>query len=241
MTKRIPSGTKGADQILKGGLPEGKSFLISGTCGTGKTIFSAQFIYEGLKRGESCVYITLEEEKSELKQDLATVGIDFEKYEKNRKLRIIGGPFGTITVLKRRMKAKARDLVNEIVSVAKEVNAKRLVIDPLNLFLMLFDTDVERRTAFGELSRKIKELGCTAFYVCEVNEGIKGISWYGFEEYMVDGVILFYRVPYKNTYENGITIVKIRGASHEKGVYHVEITDKGLVVQPEQKLLYELK
>ena len=58
---RIKTGITGFDQLVEGGLPEGRSFLVSGGTGTGKTIFATQFLINGAKMGEPGVYLTLDE------------------------------------------------------------------------------------------------------------------------------------------------------------------------------------
>ena len=60
-TERVPTGIQGLDQVIEGGLPKGRSFLVTGDPGTGKTIFALQFLMEGLKRGEKCIFVSADE------------------------------------------------------------------------------------------------------------------------------------------------------------------------------------
>jgi circadian clock protein KaiC len=55
----VPTGIFGLDQALRGGLRTGKMYLLSGAPGTGKSTFSLQFIAEGIKRSERCLYIAV--------------------------------------------------------------------------------------------------------------------------------------------------------------------------------------
>jgi len=70
MTKKvekIPSGIPGFDEISHGGIPKGRVTLISGTSGSGKTVFSAQFIYKGIvDYGENGVFVTFEESPTDI-------------------------------------------------------------------------------------------------------------------------------------------------------------------------------
>ena len=74
--ERVPTGVEGLDNLLQGGLPAGQSYLITGEPGTGKTTFAAQFILEGLRRGENGVFISIDEKPSHMVEDVALwVGI----------------------------------------------------------------------------------------------------------------------------------------------------------------------
>jgi circadian clock protein KaiC len=64
----VPSGIDGLDDILKGGFPQNCLYLITGQPGTGKTSLAIQFLLEGMRRGESCLYITLSETRRELEK-----------------------------------------------------------------------------------------------------------------------------------------------------------------------------
>ena len=77
MAERIKSGIPGLDSLLDGGFPKGKVIMASGPSGAGKTILAAQFVNEGIKNNESCVFITLEESKDKLIEDLKELNIEF--------------------------------------------------------------------------------------------------------------------------------------------------------------------
>lgn len=237
--ERIQIGIKGMDELLDGGLPKGRTVLVSGSSGTGKTIFAAHFAYNGIKSGDACLYVTFEQGKKKLIEDMSQIGIGFNKI-KNDKLRIIGGPVGNIKYFKEKTKASMLDIITEIEDVVKEIGAKRVVLDSVNLFLMLFETDSERRMALAELASTLEKLDCTSLLTCEVKEGTKDISWYGFEEFVVDGVIVLYRVPVESLFERSVSIVKMRGIKHSQSIVTMKIEEKGLVIYPEQKAFHKI-
>ena len=86
MLERIKTGIPGLDELLGGGFPKGKVVMVSGPSGSGKTILAAQFINQGIKNNEGCVYITLEESKEKLLDNLLEIGIDFTQLEKKNKI-----------------------------------------------------------------------------------------------------------------------------------------------------------
>lgn len=238
---RVLTGIHGVDELLGGGLPKGRTVLISGSCGTGKTIFVSHFIKEGVKQNENCVYVTFEQMKEKLNEDLLEIGIDFQKMEKEGNLTIVGGPIGHIKYFKEKTKADMFDLSNEIKEVIMEKKATRVVIDSVNLFTMLFENDMERRKAMAELTSMLEKLNCTTLLTCEVREGSRDISWYGFEEFVVDGVIALYRISFDNRFERAVSVVKMRGIEHNQSMKSMQITKKGLVVFPEQEPFHDVK
>ena len=89
MEDRVKTGIKGLDELIGGGLPKNSSILLSGEAGTGKTIFSLQFIYSGAKDfDEAGIYVTFEEKPEELRKEASQFGWDFKKYEAKKKIVI---------------------------------------------------------------------------------------------------------------------------------------------------------
>jgi len=83
---KVPSGIPGFDEISHGGLPKGRTTLASGTSGSGKTVFSAQFLYKGIKEcGENGVFVTFEETPTDIVKNTKTFGWDIEKLVKENK------------------------------------------------------------------------------------------------------------------------------------------------------------
>jgi circadian clock protein KaiC len=65
--ERVPTGICGLDEILGGGLPAQRVYLLEGDHGTGKTTIALQFLLDGVARGETCLYMSLSETASELR------------------------------------------------------------------------------------------------------------------------------------------------------------------------------
>jgi RecA-superfamily ATPases implicated in signal transduction len=95
----------GLDEILYGGIPERSAVLISGGPGTGKSILGKQFLYNGLTRGEPCVFVALEEHPAATRRSFRHFGWDIDKYEREGRCAIVdaftarrggGGPEGEV-------------------------------------------------------------------------------------------------------------------------------------------------
>lgn len=237
--ERITSGVPGLDELIGGGLPKGRTFLVSGSCGTGKTILASQFINEGALKGEKGLYITFEQERHKLIEDMAQVGIDFEKHEKEKILTIIANPVGRVIRFRTNTEADLLDLVEEIEDIIKDCGATRVTMDSVTLFTMLFEKEGEKRAALAKLTSMLENHDCTALLLCEVRENSRDISWHGFEEFVVDGVITMFRKHLDTTFEREIGVVKMRGVEQSPNLYNYQIKQGGIVIHPEQTSFHD--
>ena len=95
--QKIPTGIEGLDKMLMGGVIQGRNVLLSGPCGSGKSILAMQFLYNGaVQYGEPGLYITLEETKEKFYQDMAQFGIDLHEAERAGRFILIGGPIASL-------------------------------------------------------------------------------------------------------------------------------------------------
>lgn len=233
MADRVKTGIDGLDDMLEGGFIPGRAILISGSAGTGKTSLCMQFIYNGIKNyDEPGVFITLEQSKEEIKNDMKKLGMDLD--ELGSKFNLIGGSVMEVMKSKEKTQARFEDFLLEIEDIIKQNNAKRVAIDSLNMFLILFNTDEERRKALVSLVELFSRRNCTALLTCEIRGNTLESSWYGFEEFVVDGVIVLYNKKRQSCFVQGLAIRKMRGIKHEKNIVPYEITDKGITVYPEE-------
>lgn len=231
---RVDTGVEGLNQMLGGGFYSGRTIMVSGQTGTGKTTLAMQFIYNGVKQfNEPGVFITLEQNKEKLREDMKKVGMDINEI-KNR-FTLIGGSTAEVLRYQEKTKANMHDFLEEIEEVIKKSNAKRVAIDSLNLFLMLLKSDAERRMTLLKLIEIFSKYNCTALLTCEVRENTFDLSWYGFEEFVVDGIIAFYTTKFNSTFLHGLTIRKMRGMEHRKNIVRYKITNNGIVVFPKDK------
>ena len=81
-TERVSIGIKGFDKLIQGGFEKNSANLVVGGSGLGKTIFATQFLIDGLKRGENCLYVTFEEKKEQFYDNMKQFGWDLEDYDK---------------------------------------------------------------------------------------------------------------------------------------------------------------
>jgi len=239
--KRVKTSLDGLDKMLNGGFLPGRNILLSGPCGSGKTTIAMQFVCNGaLRYGEKSLYVTLEEKKDKIITDMAKLGIDVEKAKREGRLLIIGGPIANLNTYMHKVDANIDNVIKEIEEVVKGNGVKRVAIDSINLLTMLLQTDEEKRLALASLCNALSSLGCTTILISETKEHSMDLSRYGMEEYVVDGVIVLYLVRQGEKFAPGIVIRKMRGTNHDKEIRYYKITDKGVIVYPEETMFTDI-
>src|SRR5256886_9228363 len=127
-TTRSATGIPGLDPLIQGGLQSGDFVLLIGDLGTGKTIFSSEFVYNSAKRlGEAAVFATFEEDVASLKRNMLRFGMDFDTLEKEKKVKIID-----LEALQGRGMGSN---IETLLGALDSLRARRLVVDSLTAFL----------------------------------------------------------------------------------------------------------
>lgn len=220
---RVQTGLAGLDRVLQGGIPAGSITLLSGACGTGKSTFAMQFLYEGAKRyGEPGVYVTLEEDPKKLVENMALFGWDLQELIKKKKLMVI------------KPEVYKFDSIKQIIGDAiDKIGAKRLVVDSYSVLLTYFNDPYEIRNGLVQLDREIKKMNCTALVISDIKDNSEIFSTTGVEEFIVDGVIVLYlvknpRKPLES--ERAISVRKMRATSHPLMSFPFSISRSGIAM-----------
>jgi len=234
---RVPTGIMGLDELMEGGIPEGRSVLISGGTGTGKTIFGLQFLYNGAKKyNEAGIYVTLDERPELIRQDMLKFGWDLRKLEDENMLQIIDGSLAKIGLPSEEQFSLPTagfdidKLLLEVMRVAKRIGAKRLVIDSLPALGINFENEIEVRKAILKLSYLLAKTGVTSMMTSEIAEGENKYGRYGVEEFVVDGVIVLHYMGIGTQSNRTMHIRKMRATKHSEDLHPLEISDKGITI-----------
>jgi len=213
--ERIKSGIPGLDKLIDGGLVKGSSVLISGGTGTGKTVFCLQCLWEGLRNGESCVYITLEETAEELRQDALVFGWDFKEYEKKGKFKFVE-------------KNILEDTNFEFFDIDR-MKANRVVIDSISLLSLVVEDRSSMRGRLQELVKSLKERNITTLLISEsIDE--EHSSRLGIEEFVVDGTIILKFTSVGAQAGRLLFIRKMRRTKHSEDLHPIKIENKGIQI-----------
>jgi KaiC/GvpD/RAD55 family RecA-like ATPase len=223
--ERVRTGVPGLDEIMNGGIPQNQVVLITGTAGTGKTILCSQYIWTGItKYKENGVYLSFEEPEEVITEHVKAFGWDFGKLEKEGKFAFIRyDPYNI------------EDVLNVLESTIRGINAKRVVIDSIAALALYVRDRAELRRMIFNMSIMLRKLHCTPLIVSEIVYGESGLSRYGVEEFVADALVVLYYERLQSTFLRAIQIWKLRGSTHSEKLHPYAITDKGIVVYPEQE------
>jgi len=211
--KRVKVGIPGVDELIEGGIPEGFVVIVTGPPGTGKTTFSMQFLIEGLKNNEKCIYFSFEEKAEHLIKQSMRFGWDIGKYIDNGYLEIFG-----FTMLS----------TEEIIEIFDVFKPKRIIFDSLNTFFEIHD--FRRSPQWRNILKEIREKKMTCLAITEKKHGLD-VKEYDEFDFMGDCVIFFDKKqrhdldPYPSYY---IQIQKMRITKINEMPHPFIFTESGL-------------
>ncbi|WP_336518440.1 circadian clock protein KaiC [Pollutibacter soli] len=238
MIPKVKTGIKGFEEISYGGLPRGRTTLISGSSGSGKTIFSCQFLAAGiLQFDEPGVFITFEESVEDLKNNVKSFGWDIDKFEKNNKWLFVDASVSFNNETKVMGDYDLKALLIRIESAISKVKAKRVVLDSIgSLFHYFQDPSIIRRELFKVLST-LKRKKLVILITSERLEEYGVVSRFGVEEYIADNVLILRNVLENEKRRRTIEILKYRGSLHSMGEQSFVIDpQKGIEIIPLTRL-----
>ena len=227
---KVRTGIRGLDEILEGGLPRGRSTLICGDAGSGKSLLAIEFLLRGARElGEPGVLVTFEETADEIVRDAASLGFALRDEIRRKRLAV-----DYVSVDRSELRtAGDYDLDGLFVRLAHaidSVGAKRVVLDSIEaLFAGLGDSGV-LRAEIWRLLRWLKERGLTAVVTAERGSG--ALTRHGVEEYVSDCVILLKNEVANLIATRRLRVVKYRGSRHSTDEYPFLVADGGISVLP---------
>lgn len=229
---RLPTGIEGFDVIAEGGLPAGRTTLVGGTAGSGKTIFAAQFLAEGIRTGEKGVFITFEESPEELSRNLVSLGWDVPGWEASGRWTYVdGSPDEEATDVIGEFDLGA--LLARITRAVRQSGAKRVSIDSVNALFSRLPNPEKLRGELYRISRALRELGATTLVTAERLDDYGEVSRFGIEEFVADNVVLLRNTLQDERRRRTVEILKFRGAEHQRGEFPFTIaSERGIVVLP---------
>ena len=232
--RRVPTGIKGFDRLVEGGLFEGRLYVLSGPPGSGKTTFSTQFLVEGARSGKNSFFLSMHETKEELVNDMSRFEFGLEEVGKRGQIEFLN----VFTDEARRVlfgtnnagsQSSPEMLAKRIVSFADSKNVDRVVVDSMMLLEHYFADSDEGVTRF--LTR-LKQADATVILISEMTDP----TAYTKEHYLGHGVIFLHNYLGERGMQRGIQIVKMRGTGIDCDIRPVDFTENGVEVDPNNKL-----
>lgn len=239
--ERAKTGIKGLDDLIEGGFPRGRTMLVSGASGTGKSIFGMQFIYKGATEfSEPGVFVTFDENPEKIRQDMLRFGWNISDEEKKDKIAILDGSSAKVGAPsdEEHILLPGLDfnkLLVEMLGTARKIGAKRLVVDSVPALGQLLEREGDVRKNLLKLSYTLGKAGMTTIITSEIEEqdlkqSMK-FSKYGVEEYVSDGVILLNMFDLGSGENRTAYIRKMRGTAHSLAVHRLVIDERGVNIK----------
>ncbi len=230
-----PSGITGLDELINGGFERESTTLVMGDAGCGKTTFLAQFLYNGAaKYDEPSVLLSFEEPSTSILKHMKRYGLDFAELEKQ-------GLFSSINYRPHEVKKLVDEGGGLIWDTISSIGAKRLAIDSLTSYAMLFESLYQAREAELLLFELLRKWKCTTLLSAEGINTEKLRITTGME-YLSDGVILLHHPRYQSGRYRAIEILKMRGCKHSEKLCPFEFVEgEGIRVHPGEVVFYDVK
>lgn len=226
--------------------------MVAGGPGTGKTIFCLQVLYNAACRGKDCLYITMEEPPQRLRMHMESFGWKVKPISENREHQRLRAGKGRLFIERhdailtaRAVEALLAEAAGEL-SIKLDVRSKLLpkgfepglfVLDSISALESAFAGRPESyRIYIEQLFRMLEETDMTSLLVTETEEAPVRFSRSGVEEFLADGVFVLYNLKLHDTRVRGMEILKLRGAKHKRKLAPMEITDRGIVVYPKERV-----
>ncbi len=223
--KKVELGIPGLDEILKGGVKEGSTVLVTGVPGTGKSIAAMQFIVNGALKGIPGVFITSEETMISLRENMDNIGLKIEDLEKK----------GMVTIVEQSITSGGMISIEAPLKLIVQKKVKRVAMDSLTLFEFVYGNSVnEFRKGIISFIKQMKEAGVTLVVTSERETSeVDGMKFRS-EDFLFDGLIILSMIRKGSSFERVIHVNKMRGQEHLIDVFPFKIGPGGLKVFPEQ-------
>ncbi|NQU39398.1 MAG: circadian clock protein KaiC [Lentisphaerae bacterium] len=239
MLSKAATGIQGLDELTGGGLPSGRTTLLCGGAGCGKTLMAMEFIVRGaLESDEPGVFMAFEENTGELAANFASLGYDLKALVAQKKLAL-----DFVAIERSEIEAAGEyDLEGLFIRLGcaiDSIGAKRVVLDTLEALFTGLPDNVILRSELRRLFRWLKERGVTAIVTSE--RGERSLTRYGMEEYVADCVILLDHRVVGQIATRRLRIVKYRGTRHGTNEYPFLIDEGGISIIPIRSMALNYK
>jgi KaiC/GvpD/RAD55 family RecA-like ATPase len=248
--ERMSTGVKGLDDILGGGFPKGRTILVVGSPGSGKTILAMQFLRAGAAGGERSIYITFDERPEQVKENVSAFGWDLDRLEAEGKIMFVDAtPFRRTRAASAAMQGTRGDLaLHEVVPevtlgglvatvkrLAEEEDVTRLAVDPVTSLSVRYQSLIKRRRAMLMLFDALSSTGATCLVTSEMRTSML-TRRFQLEEFLSQGVVLLRTGIHEGNVVRAIQVEKMRGIAHDTQLRPYVIGQNGIEVFAKDKV-----
>jgi circadian clock protein KaiC len=227
---KAPTGIVGLDEISGGGFPRGRTTIVCGGPGCGKTMLGMEFLARGAQQfNEPGVLIAFEETPEELGANVASLGFDLKKLVDQKKL-YLDYVYMEPSEIQETGDYDLEGLFIRLQHAVDSVGAKRIFLDTVDALFSSFSNEAVLRAELRRLFRWLKDHNLTAVITAE--KGERTLTRHGLEEYVSDCVILLDHRVRDQISTRRLRIVKYRGTSHGADEFPFLIDNTGISVLP---------
>jgi circadian clock protein KaiC len=227
---KSPTGIQGLDEITGGGLPKGRSTLVCGGAGCGKTLLAMEFLVRGATQfNEPGVFMTFEETTKDLTQNVASLGFDLQDLITRKKI-VLDFVYIERSEIEDTGEYDLEGLFIRLGQAIDSIGAKRVALDTIESLFSGLPNPLILRAELRRLFRWLKEKGVTAIITGE--RGERTLTRQGLEEYVSDCVIVLDHRVSDNVSSRRLRVVKYRGSTHGTNEYPFLIDEGGFSVLP---------
>ena len=228
---KAPTGIRGLDEITAGGLPRGRSTLVTGGTGSGKTLLGLQFLVAGAREyGEPGVLVTFEESAGKVSANVASLGFDLDGLQRDGLLVVHAFQVDPAEIVESG-EFDFEPLFALLDDTIERIGAKRVVLDTIELLFGAFPSQAIVRAELGRLFRRLEDRAVTAIVTGERGDRA-ALTRHGIEEYVSDCVIVLDHRMREEISTRRLRVVKYRGSAHGTNEYPFLISGHGFVVLP---------
>lgn len=226
--KRVPTGIGDLDLLIEGGLRKGKTFLVVGEPGTGKSIFGLQFLMHGLRQKEKGLYVVIDEKPTDVIEQAVSLGWDLAPYIESKEFLILDASAYFSNRADDGKSVDVQRVLTDLNTYITRLGATRLVIDPVGPLLFTNDATSraldQARMLFYGLQANTKTTNLLTTYAVERN--VRGI-----EEYLVSGTFVLEMALVRSRFVRTLSIEKMRSTALVPAQYAIDIVqDHGIVL-----------
>jgi circadian clock protein KaiC len=225
---RITTGITGLDALLNGGFIRGRSYLVTGDAGTGKTIACLQFLVAGLMAGEKAVYVTVDERPAEILASAASFSWDLQPHIQGKSLVILDAASGSAT----EKGIDPQKMVADLSNYAKSLGATILIIDPITPLLVPANSATPAQVHARSLIQMIQShLNTTTLFTSHNSRGRLQDATTHIEQFLASGVFVLRTTETGGRCERTIHIKKMRHTPVQPGDYpFAMVKNEGIVL-----------
>lgn len=238
----LPMRVDKFDELLEDhGVERGATLLLSGGAGTGKTTFCMQSLYYGALNGEKSLYISFEEDPRSIKYHMKkNFGWDFDKLEELGLFSIVHLDPGMVARQVEEWLAKEKGILRiPVKDMEFPLVPDRVCVDSLSALSIEFENDKDYRKYITQLFHLFHKYNSINLVISETEQAPSVYSRSGVEEFLVDGVIVFYNFKIGGKRSNALEILKLRSGKHLKETIPYRTGQNGFEIFTKQRIEFE--